>query len=115
MVESSGANAIVAEALPRETAMPPQTIEHRVEKLEEQMTTLQQLPARVDALSVQISQTREDMGARFSAAEKALIATEERILTRVRVLHEDVVSRLALIQEGRPRRRRSPGGGRQKG
>jgi hypothetical protein len=115
MVESSGANAIVAEALPRETAMPPQTIEHRVEKLEEQMTTLQQLPARVDALSVQISQTREDMGARFSAAEKALIATEERILTRVRVLHEDVISRLALIQEGRPRRRRSPGGGRQKG
>ena len=95
--------------------MPPQTIEHRVEKLEEQMTTFQQLPARVDALSVQISQTREDMGARFSAAEKALIATEERILTRVRVLHEDVISRLAPIQEGRPRRRRSPGGGRQKG
>ena len=94
--------------------MPPQTIEHGVEKLEEQMTTLQQLPARMDALSVQISQTREDMGARFSAAEKALIATEERILTRVRMLHEDVIARLALIQEGRPHSRRSPGGGRRK-
>jgi hypothetical protein len=88
--------------------MPPQTIERRVEKLEEQMTTLQQLPVRMDALSVQISQTREDMGARFSAAEKALIATEERILSRVRMLHEDVISRLALIQEGRRERSRSP-------
>jgi len=80
-----------------------------------QMTTLQQLPARMDALSVQISQTREDMGVRFSAAEKALIATEERILTRVRMLHEDVIARLALIQEGRPHSRRPPGGGREKG
>ena len=76
--------------------MPPQTIERRVEKLEEQMTTLQQLPARMDALSVQISQTREDMGVRFSAAEKALIATEERILTRVR---NCALPRISLIAE----------------
>ncbi len=89
--------------------MPPQTIESRVEKLEEPVTDLQQLPARIDALSVQISQLREDMGARFSATEKALIASEERILAQVRMLHEDVISRLPLIQEGpqRPGRRRN--------
>lgn len=90
--------------------MPPQTIENRVEKLEEHVTNLQQLPARIDALSVQISQLQEDMGARFSATEKALreeiLAGDERILAQVRVLHEDVISRLALIQEGRPRPRR---------
>jgi len=86
--------------------MPPQTIESRVEKLEEHVTSLQQLPARMDALSLQISQLREDMGARFSATEKALIASDERILAQVRMLHEDVVSRLALIQEGQPRPRR---------
>ena len=78
--------------------MPPQTIESRVEKLEHHVTNLQQLPARIDALSAQISQLREDIGARFSA-------TEERILAQVRVLHEDVISRLALIQEGQPRPR----------
>jgi chromosome segregation ATPase len=135
-----------------ETEMPPQTIESRVEKLEEQVTNFQDLPGRMDALSVQISQVREDLGAqilqlreevdarfdavdarfdavdarfdavdarfdevgaRISATERTLreeiVAGDERILTQVRVLHEDVVSRLALIQEGqpRPRRRRS--------
>ena len=99
--------------------MPPQTIERRVEKLEEQMTTLQQLPARTDALSAQISQLREDLGAkistmdaRISGTEKSLreeiLASGDRILTRVRMLHEDVISRLAPIQEGRRERSRSP-------
>jgi hypothetical protein len=80
-----------------EAAMPPQTIESRLEKL--------------DPLSVQISQLREDLGAKISATEHALLAKiqvvreevvagDERILTHVRVLHEDVISRLALIQEG---------------
>ena len=94
--------------------MPPQTIERRVEKLEEQVMNLQQLPARMDALSVQISQLREDLGARISAMEKTLIASDDRILGQVRMLHEDVIARLVLIQEGRPRSRRSPGGGRHK-
>ena len=80
--------------------MPPQTIESRVGKLEHHVTNLQQLPARIDALSAQISQLQEDIGARFSA-------TEERILAQVRVLHEDVISRLALIQAGQRKTRRS--------
>ena len=99
--------------------MPPQTIERRVEKLEEQVTTLQQLPARVDALSVQISQLREDLGAKISAmdarisgTEKSLreeiLASDDRIRAQARMLHEDVISRLALIQEGRRERSRSP-------
>jgi len=63
----------------------------------------------MDALSLQITQTREDMSAKISATKKALLASDERILAQVRVLHEDVISRLALIQEGqqRPRKRRS--------
>ena len=52
----------------------------------------------------------EEAGARASATERTLreeiIAGDERILAQVRVLHEDVVSRLALIQEGQPRRRK---------
>jgi len=60
----------------------------------------------MDALSLQITQTREDMSAKISATKKALLASDERILAQVRVLHEDVISRLALIQEGRPRPRR---------
>ena len=86
--------------------MPPQTIERRVEKLEHDVTSLQQLPARIDALSVQMSQLREDMVARFSATEKAVIEGDERILAQARMMHEDVISRLALIQEGQPRPKR---------
>src|SRR5204863_8863460 len=93
-----------------ETEMPPQTIESRVEKLEQQVTNLQVLPGRMDGLSVQISQLRDDVGAQISATERTLreeiVAGDERILAQVRVLHEDVVSRLALIQEGQPRPRR---------
>ena len=99
--------------------MPPQTIERRVEKLEEQVMNLQQLPARMDALSMQISQLREDLGARISATENSLraeiLASDDRVLAQVRILHEDVIARLALIQESRPRSRRSSRGGRHKG
>ena len=90
-----------AKPLWKETAMPPQTTERRLEKLEEQVTNLQQRPARIDALSLQIRQVREDLGGQISAAEQRLMASHERILAQMRVLHEDVVARLALIQEGR--------------
>ena len=90
--------------------MPPQTLGRRVEKLEEHVMNLQKLPARMDALCVQMSQLRDDLGAKISAIEKTLrkeiLSSEERILAQVRTLHEDVVSRLSLIQEGRPKRRR---------
>jgi uncharacterized coiled-coil protein SlyX len=146
-----------------ENAMPPQTLENRVEKLEERVTILEQLPARVDALGMQISQLRDEMTAGFSAIsgrcdalEKTLRdeirgeirgvneridgvneridgvneridgvdvridatgvridamgvrigGLEERLSTQMRVLHEDVIARLQLIQEGQPRRKR---------
>jgi uncharacterized coiled-coil protein SlyX len=99
--------------------------------LEERVTRLEELPSRVDAIGSQISQLRDDvggqisqlgarvggvearidaLGARVSEMERTLreeiVAGDERILTQVRVLHEDVISRLVLIQEGQPRRRR---------
>jgi hypothetical protein len=52
------------------------------------MTRLERLPARVDALAVEI------------------LASEGRTLAQVRVLHEDVVARLSLIQENHPRTRK---------
>ena len=59
---------------------------------------------------MQISQLREDVGAQISATERVLrdeiLNGDERILAQVRVLHEDVISRLALIQEGQPRPRK---------
>lgn len=114
--------------------MPPQTLVRRVERLEERVTILEQLPARVDALTSQISQLREEMRAEFSAVRtenqagdeetrrslreeiragdeetrRVLREADERILNQARVLHEDVVARLALIQEGGDGRPKQP-------
>jgi len=74
----------------------------RVHKLEERVTLLEQLPARVDALGLQISQLRDEMRAEFSATR----LRDEETNQRIGVLHEDIIGRLALIQEGQPRRRK---------
>ena len=85
--------------------MPPQTLEFRVESLERRVTELEQLPGKIDSLASQVLQLRTRMDAEFSA-----VRSEIRDLgTEMRVLHEDVISRIALLQEGwaRPRKPRS--------
>jgi outer membrane murein-binding lipoprotein Lpp len=98
-----------------EPNMTVQTLATRVDSLEERVTRLEELPARVDALTSQVLQLRDEVRAEFSAVRSEIRAGDEetrrvlgdeiravdtRIMNQVRVLHEDVVSRLALIQEG---------------
>ena len=111
----------------RRRPLPPQPIEPRVTSLERRLTELEQLPARIDDLTSQISQLRTEVRGEFSAvrvgmdgmggalrmemAEQgaASAARDEAIGIQMRVLHEDVVSRIGLLQEGmpaRPKRRR---------
>jgi hypothetical protein len=105
--------------------MPPQTLERRVERLEQRVTILEQLPARGEALAVQISQLRDEMHVEFSAVRNEIGAGDERVIgtlreeiragdqsvmTQARVLYEDLKASLILIQEGlsprkRPRQR----------
>ena len=91
--------------------MPPQTIESRVISLERRVTQLEQLPARIDDLTSQVSQLHTKMDAEFSAvraevAEQgaASAARHEALGIQMRVLHEDVISRFALLQDGLPAR-----------
>ena len=97
--------------------MPPQTLERRVKSLEKRVTVLEQLPARVDHLAVQISQLRDEMRAEFSAVRTEIEASDERVVTTLReelgavmtqsrVLYEDLKASLVLIQEGLPTRKR---------
>ncbi len=87
--------------------MPPQPLEFRVERLAQRMTELEQLPGRIDDLTSQISQLRTKMDAEFSAV-RAEIA-ERATGVEMRVLHEDVINRLALLQEGQaPRSKPKP-------
>jgi hypothetical protein len=91
--------------------MPPQPIESRVTSLEQRMTELEQLPGRIDDLTSQVSQLRTKMDTEFSAVrteiaeQGAASATrDEAIGIQMRVLHEDVISRFALLHDGLPAR-----------
>ena len=90
--------------------MAPQTLASRVDSLEQRVTRLDELPAHVDALTMQVSQLRDEMRAEFSAVRLKIKAGDSRVMEQVRVLHEDIVARLTLIQEGGsasgPRRRK---------
>jgi hypothetical protein len=122
--------------------MPPQTIENRVDRLEERVTELEKLPERVTAIESQIVQFRSEMHVEFSAVREEIRAGDDetrrvlgeqisetrRVLgeqiseTRqvlderieesrryMRVLHEDVIGRLATIQEVQSATRRDEG------
>ena len=78
--------------------MPPQALETRVTNLERRVTQLEQLPGRIDDLTSQVSRLRSEMRAEFSAVRGEIAS----IATHMRVLHEDVISRFALLQNGSP-------------
>ena len=95
--------------------MAPPPLTRRVQILEEKVETLERLPARIEALELQILQVREEVRAEFSATREGLgdemreLETRLRVLiaegdeeTRryMRVLHEEVIARIATIGEG---------------
>ena len=67
--------------------MPPQALVGRVESLESRVTVLEQLPGKLDALALQISQMREEIRAEFSAVHTEIRAGDEE--TR-RVLRDEI-------------------------
>jgi vacuolar-type H+-ATPase subunit I/STV1 len=89
-----------------------QTIGNRVEELEARVAKLEQLPERIDGLASQIVQLRTEMHGEFSAVRteirEEIRLGDEETRRYMRVLHEEVISRIAMIQEGqdasRPRR-----------
>lgn len=104
--------------------MPPQPIESKVDSLDRRVTQLEQLPARIDGLTLQVSQLRTEVRIEFSAvrgemaeqgaslrqviAEQGALRQEiavqgtkiSDLAAHMRVLHEDVISRIAQLQEG---------------
>jgi hypothetical protein len=98
-----------------------QSIEGRVLTLEQQMSELREIPARVSRLESNISQLRAEMRDEFSAIRSEMaagfgavredmatfradmIARDEETGRHARMLREDVIARLALTREGTPR------------
>ena len=106
----------------------PQPIEIRVQMLEERVTSLEELPPRMAGLELQIVQLRTEMHAEFSAVrgeirlvgtglreeihsvETGLRLAIDEAQVQTRVLFEDFVARLAVVDEGKnvTSRRRRP-------
>ena len=83
------------------------------------MSTLSQLPARVAALETEVGALRVEMREEFATQRQEIrgdpnelrtaLRTEiregdEETRRQMRILHEDVISRIALLQEGLDRR-----------
>ena len=96
--------------------MSRESLEARVDRLERRIKLLEQLPERMTALEAQIVQLREEMRGEFSAVRTELRAEIRDVdagLTKkmhalfsaneyhMRLLHEDLVQRIAMIREGR--------------
>jgi hypothetical protein len=92
--------------------MPEPSLKERVEFLEQKVEELQALPTRMEAVELQIQQLRDEMREGFSANDRRFTELERQIgegdqETRryMRVLHEEVLARISLIQEKGRRRR----------
>jgi chaperonin cofactor prefoldin len=86
--------------------MPPQTIENRVDQLELRVTELEKLPERITGVESQIVQLRAELRDEFSAVRQEIRQGDEETRRYMRVLHEEVIGRLAVIPEGQPTTRR---------
>lgn len=64
------------------------------------MTFLEQLPARVDALALQVSQLRDEMRSEFSAVRGEMHTGLAEVMTHARGLHEEQRAALALVAQG---------------
>src|SRR6266542_5078788 len=106
----------------RRVAMSSQTVVGRLDRLERRVDLLEALPQRIDNLELQLVQFREEVRDEFSAVRTELRAQgdelraemqalgvalraemkagDEETRTLMRILHEDVIARLKLIQEG---------------
>lgn len=90
--------------------MQPQTLDQRVERLERRVDAIEQLPATVAALESQIVNLGADMRAEFSATRQEMRAGDKETQHQMRMLHEDVINRFKILEEGRGGTRNDNGG-----
>ena len=112
------ASPVHASAASRRAAGTKEMDDAAANSLNNRVTRLEELPARIDDLTSQISQLRVEMRDEFSAVRTEMAAgfttvrselaadieaKTDSLGVQMRMLHEDVIARIALLQEGRPR------------
>jgi hypothetical protein len=91
-------------------AVQPRSIEERLTMLERQMQEMRDLPERVTKLELQVLQLRHEMQRGFSAIQselkEGLSQLGDQLGAQMRMLHEETLSRIAVMGEGRRSRKR---------
>jgi predicted nucleic acid-binding Zn-ribbon protein len=82
------------------SAVQPRSFEQRITSLEEQMLERRDLPNRVAKLESQVLQLRKELRDEFSAIRWEMKAADDETRVFMRILYEDVLSRLEVIGEG---------------
>jgi len=77
------------------------SLNDRVQILEETVKELAVLPTRAEALELQIVHLREEKRGEFSVVRQEIRAGDEETRRYMRVLHEEVLARIATLGEGR--------------
>jgi hypothetical protein len=78
----------------------------RIEIVERKVEIMERLPERVTAVELQLVQLRDEMRAEFSATRAKMRAGDEETRRYMRVLHEDVITRISMLERPRRSRRR---------
>src|SRR5688572_16867427 len=85
----------------------PLRVEQRLTALEARMTALEHLPARMDRLATEMVEFRSEMRDEFAAVRGEIAAVDARLSASIedsrresRVLHEDVIARIAVLGKG---------------
>jgi hypothetical protein len=89
--------------LSAEPGMPPSPLTHRVQILEEKVERLEQLPARIDVIELQILQFRDEV--RIECSEileemrEGLDGVRDGLRGEMRELHAQAIARIALTEQ----------------
>jgi hypothetical protein len=78
----------------------PRTFEQRITSLEEQMLERRDLPSRFAKLESQVLQLRKESRDEFSAIRRDMKTADDETRVFMRILYEDVLSRLEVMGEG---------------
>jgi uncharacterized coiled-coil protein SlyX len=84
----------------------PRSVEERLTMLEGQMQELRDLPERVTNLELQFAQFRQEMRDGFSAMRSEMKEGFAELSRQMRMLHEEAISRIATMAEGRRSKKR---------
>lgn len=80
----------------------PMPLVRRIELIEGDVNALRQLPEQVSAVAADLAALRSE----FAAVREDIRTGDEETRRQMRILHEEVISRIALLAEGRQTRRR---------